>query len=96
MSKREYMHREIMENQWPSSNEILVCKCGWYGRVEDQDALGSECGCCPDCGNEDLVWLSKLQEQLKEFEAELIFIKEKSVTLFEAKDRAKRVLKISK
>lgn len=33
---------------------VLVCKCGWRGRVDDQDALGTECGCCPQCGNEDL------------------------------------------
>lgn len=51
------------------SNEILVCKCGWYADIDAQDALGSECGCCPDCGNEDLVWLNELQaenERLKE------------------------------
>lgn len=54
--------------QLPPSKEILVCSCGWYGRVEDQDALGSECGCCPDCGNENLIWLNELQEKIKELE----------------------------
>jgi len=48
--------------------DILICKCGWWGKMEDQDALGSKCGCCPVCGNEDLVWLSKLQERIKELE----------------------------
>lgn len=37
--------------------DVLVCECGWQGTVEQQDALGSKRGCCPDCGNEDLVWL---------------------------------------
>ncbi|KKN74462.1 hypothetical protein LCGC14_0390820 [marine sediment metagenome] len=46
--------------------DILICKCGWWGKMEQQDALGSECGCCPDCGNEALVWLSKLQGRFKE------------------------------
>lgn len=44
--------------------DILTCRCGWYGSIEDQDALGSECGCCPICGNENLVWLSDLQKLL--------------------------------
>ena len=52
----------------PPASEILFCKCGWYGKVEDQDALGSECGCCPDCGNEDLRWLSDLFKRIKELE----------------------------
>jgi len=54
----------------PPAGEILFCKCGWYGKVEDQDALGSECGCCPDCGNEDLEWPGDLFKRIKELEAE--------------------------
>jgi len=34
----------------------LVCKCGWTGTVDEQEALGTECGCCPKCGNEDLIF----------------------------------------
>jgi len=33
---------------------VFVCKCGWSGTANEQDALGSVCGCCPNCGNEDL------------------------------------------
>jgi len=43
--------------------DILTCKCGWYGSV-----TGSECRCCPDCGNGDLTWLSYLQKRVKELE----------------------------
>jgi len=46
--------------------DILICKCGWWGKFGDQDALGSKCGCCPDCGNEDLKWLSDLRKRIKE------------------------------
>jgi len=53
----------------PDVKLLLVCKCGWYGAIEDQDALGSECGCCPDCGNEDLKFLIDLWKQIKELEA---------------------------
>lgn len=38
--------------------DMLLCKCGWTGTVDDQDALGTECGCCPRCGNEDLEFQS--------------------------------------
>jgi len=64
-------------------DDILICKCGWLGKVEKQDALGSECGCCPDCGDEDLKWLSDLRERIKVLETlleQLIFIAEKSTT----------------
>jgi hypothetical protein len=51
---------------------LLLCKCGWYGDVEDQDALGTECGCCPHCGNEDLVLASQaakaIERQARELE----------------------------
>ena len=53
------------------ATKILVCKCGWYGKPEDQDALGSKCGCCPDCGNEHLIWLSDLQKRIKKIEVKL-------------------------
>ena len=43
-------------------NDRLICRCGWTGTVDDQDALGTECGCCPDCGNEDLEFLSELRK----------------------------------
>jgi len=36
------------------SDDLLVCSCGWTGTIDEQDALGTECGCCPDCGNEAL------------------------------------------
>lgn len=32
----------------------FYCDCGWYGEIDELDALGSENGCCPDCGNEHL------------------------------------------
>lgn len=36
------------------SEELLLCPCGWTGGIDEQDALGTEMGCCPCCGNEDL------------------------------------------
>lgn len=40
-------------------SETLVCQCGWYGTVDEQDALGTKNGCCPKCGNEDLDFLNE-------------------------------------
>lgn len=56
--------------------ELLICKCGWHRKVEDQDTLGSECGCCPDCGNEDLIWLNELQDRIKKLEADNWWLQE--------------------
>jgi len=78
-------------------DDILVCKCGWWGYIENQDALGSECGCCPDCGNEDLIWLSKLLERIQELEAEIVRLKtqmlpnEYEQTAIEAMDEGKAI-----
>jgi hypothetical protein len=50
--------------------DLLVCECGWMGGVMDQDALGTECGCCPDCGREDLVFVNELRAEIDRLAAE--------------------------
>ena len=50
----------IFEIDISNENDRLICGCGWIGMVDEQDALGTECGCCPKCGNEDLKFLSEL------------------------------------
>lgn len=52
----------IFEIDISCENDRLICRCGWTGTVDDQDALGTECGCCPKCGNEDLKFLSELRK----------------------------------
>lgn len=72
--------------------DILICKCGWWGSMEGQDALGTECGCCPSCGNEGLVWLSNLQERIKELERVLYNIAYKMAGSSKSKKMAEQAL----
>jgi len=83
------------------AEHTLVCKCGWYGTVEQQDVLGSEYGCCPDCGNEDLIWLSdlikkqaeneKLNKILKQFPDYFAYEREYNKLKAKNKRQAKRI-----
>ena len=41
-------------------SELWACQCGWYGTQEEQDALGTQNGCCPQCGSEDLANLAAM------------------------------------
>jgi len=44
-------------------SELWVCTdCKWYGTSEEQEARGSKKGCCPICGDEDLLRLDSIVE----------------------------------
>jgi len=52
-----------MNNYRTPLSELWVCgSCKWYGTNEEQDVLGSRDGCCPQCGNEDLMRLDSIVE----------------------------------
>jgi DNA repair exonuclease SbcCD ATPase subunit len=53
-------NKELKELPRPENTETYTCVCGWNGTLDEMDALGSEMGCCPSCGNENLPTIKEL------------------------------------